>query len=41
MADGEIALPAGIAGIGLGETVSNGEAVPERRQRLGEISLRH
>ena len=39
--DGEIALPAGIAGVGLGQAVGNGEAVLVGFQRLGEIALRH
>ena len=38
--DGEIALPVGIAGVGLGQAVGDGEAVPVGFQRLGEIALR-
>ncbi len=39
--DREIALPAGVARIGLGETVCNGEAVLEGLQGFGQIALRH
>ena len=35
-----MALPGGIAGIGLGETVCNRKAVAERFERLGQIALR-
>ena len=34
-------LPAGIAGVGLGQAVADGEAVAVGFQRLGEIALRH
>ena len=34
-------LPSGIVGIGLGEAVSNREAVSEALERLGQVSLRH
>ena len=36
----QIALPSGIAGIGLGETVSDREAVAVVFERLGQIALR-
>ena len=39
--DRQIALPAGIAGVGLGQALGDGEAVAEGFQRLGEIALRH
>src|SRR5512143_1547189 len=38
---GEIALPAGIAWIALGETINDGEALAIGFERLGEIALRH
>jgi hypothetical protein len=39
--DGKIALPSGVAGIGLGQALGNGEAVPVGFQCGGEIALRH
>src|SRR5262245_1109102 len=40
VADREIALPAGIAGVGFGQTLCNGEAVGIGFERGGKIALR-
>ena len=39
MRDGEIALPAGIAGVGLGEPFSDGQRGLEALQGVGEVAL--
>ena len=39
MARSQICLPSGIAGIGLGEALGDGEAVAIGFERLGQVSL--
>ena len=39
MRDGEVALPSGISGVGLGEAFSDGEGGLEGGERGGEVAL--
>src|SRR5262249_22793261 len=41
IAHGQIALRAGMAGVGRGQALSDGEAVAVGLQRLAQIALRH